>query len=125
MDEAVRCHRLALLRDGARVALGRPSELMHPLATRVVDVDAVDPEAALAVLKNAAFVASTTRLGDTVHVLLARASPPAWQAARAIVDLLAGAGISDARVAASQPTLEDVFVAILLGERLLTNGGGA
>jgi ABC-2 type transport system ATP-binding protein len=125
MDEAVRCHRLALLRDGARVALGRPSELMHPLATRVVDVDAADPERALTVLKDAAFVASTTRLGDTVHVLLAPGTPPAPQAVRAIADLLAGAGIKAARVAPSQPSLEDVFVAILLGERFQTNGGGA
>ena len=36
MDEAVRCHRLCMLRDGRRVAVGRPADLARALADRVV-----------------------------------------------------------------------------------------
>jgi ABC-2 type transport system ATP-binding protein len=125
MDEAVRCHRLALLRDGRRMALGSPAELTRPLAARVLDVEVTDAERAVAVLRAAPLVASTTRLGDTVHVLLARAAPPAAEAAAAIARLLGEARIAGARAVPGRPTLEDVFVAILLGERLDGDGGGA
>jgi ABC-2 type transport system ATP-binding protein len=118
MDEAVRCHRLALLRDGRRVALGRPAELTRPLAARVLDVDVGDPEQAVVVLGRSPLVASTTRLGDRVHVLLARTAPPASRAAVEVVRLLGDAGLPGAGAMPSEPTLEDVFVAILLGERL-------
>ena len=123
MDEAVRCHRLALLRDGRRVALGTPADLTRPLGARVLDVAVADAGRALAALRAAPLVASTTQLGDTVHVLLARGAPPAAEAAPAIVRLLAEAGLAGAAAAPARPTLEDVFVAILLGERL--DGGAA
>jgi ABC-2 type transport system ATP-binding protein len=125
MDEAVRCHRLALLRDGRRVALGRPGELTIPLAARVLDVDVADPELAVVVLRNASLVASTTRLGDTVHILLTPDAPPAPEAAGAVVRLLREARIAGARAVPGRPTLEDVFVAILLGERLGSDQGSA
>jgi ABC-2 type transport system ATP-binding protein len=125
MDEAVRCHRLALLRDGRRVALGRPGELTAPLAARVLDVDVADPEQAVVVLRNASLVASTTRLGDTVHILLTSDAPPAPEAAGAVVRLLREARLAGARAVPGRPTLEDVFVAILLGERLGGDQGSA
>ena len=118
IDEAVRCHRLALLRDGRRVALGSPLALTRPLATRVLDVEAADAERAGSLLRGTPLVASTTRLGDRVHVLLARTAPPAAQAAPEIARLLRDAGLDGARATPSEPTLEDVFVAILLGERI-------
>ena len=125
MDEAVRCHRLALLRDGRRVALGSPAELTRLLGVRVLDVEVADAERAVAVLRAAPLVASTTRLGDTVHVLLGPEAPPAAEVAAAIVRLLGEARIVGARAVPGRPTLEDVFVAILLGERLDGDGGSA
>ncbi|HXJ35575.1 MAG TPA: ABC transporter ATP-binding protein [Candidatus Eisenbacteria bacterium] len=118
MDEAVRCHRLALLRDGRRVAVGSPLALTRPLAARVLDVETAVPERAGNVLRGTPLVASTTRLGDRVHVLLAPTAPPPTEAASEIVRLLGDAGLTGARAAPSEPTLEDVFVAILLGERI-------
>jgi ABC-2 type transport system ATP-binding protein len=118
MDEAVRCHRLALLRDGRRAALGSPLALMRPLATRLVDVEVADPERAAAVLASLPVVASTTQLGSLLHVLLARDAPPAERAAPRLATALADAGVAGARVAAAHATLEDVFVALMLGEDL-------
>jgi ABC-2 type transport system ATP-binding protein len=117
MDEALRCHRLAMLRDGRRVALGSPDTLTRPLATRVLDLHVRDPERALAVLRTSPLVASTTQLGDTLHVLLARDAPPATAAIVPLAQLLAGAGFADVGLEPSRSNLEDVFVALLLGER--------
>ncbi|HKJ23356.1 MAG TPA: ABC transporter ATP-binding protein, partial [Myxococcota bacterium] len=44
MDEAVRCHRLCLLRDGRVAAIGSPAELCAPLAGRVVNLHVAEPE---------------------------------------------------------------------------------
>jgi ABC-2 type transport system ATP-binding protein len=118
MDEAVRCHRLALLRDGRRAAVGSPGDLMRPLAERVLSLRVADPQGALAALRASSLVATTTQLGDTIRVLLAADAPPAVTAAAQVRDLLAGAGLPAAHVEPSPPNLEDVFVALLLGERL-------
>jgi ABC-2 type transport system ATP-binding protein len=118
MDEAVRCHRLCILRDGRRVAVGAPAALERPLAHRILDLEVERPEEAIAALAGFSLVASTTQLGDSVHVLLASAAPPAEQAARELEGFLAGRGLPGARARAGSPDLEDVFVALLLGERL-------
>jgi ABC-2 type transport system ATP-binding protein len=118
MDEAVRCHRLALLRDGRRAALGSPAALMRPLARRLVDVEVRDPERAAAVLERHPLVASTTQLGSTLHVLLARDGHDAETAAPRLAAALTAAGIAGARAEPARPTLEDVFVVLILGEDL-------
>jgi ABC-2 type transport system ATP-binding protein len=118
MDEAVRCHRLCILREGRRVALDTPPALLRPLAARILDVRVPQPERAIAVLHQLPLVASTTQLGATVHVLLRASAPPASAAARGVERHLAEAGLPGAAAVPSAPSLEDVFVALLLGERL-------
>jgi len=118
MDEAVRCHRLALLRDGRRAALGSPAALIQPLATRLVDVEVAEADRAAILLSSVPFVASTTQLGATLHVLLAPDGAPAERAAPRLAAALADAGIAGARAAPARATLEDVFVALMLGESL-------
>jgi ABC-2 type transport system ATP-binding protein len=119
MDEAVRCHRLCLMRDGRRVAVGRPADLVRPFTTRVVRVRGGEPERVIAALRAMPKIASTTQLGDTVHVLLAVDAPPAAAMLRPIESGLAAAGIGDVRCEPGVPNLEDVFVAALLGEDLV------
>jgi ABC-2 type transport system ATP-binding protein len=118
MEEAVRCHRLALLRDGRRAALGRPVALMQRLAGRLADVHVSNAERAAHVLESLPFVASTTQLGDTLHVLLVRDGPRADDAVARLTDALSAAGIAGATAAPAPATLEDVFIALMLGERL-------
>jgi ABC-2 type transport system ATP-binding protein len=118
MDEAVRCHRLAILRDGRRVAMGSPAELERPLVGRVVDVRVSHAESAIAALRGSPSVASITRLGDTVHVLLTPNAPPPETACADLVRALTAAGLPNARAEPSHADLEDVFVALLLGEDL-------
>jgi ABC-2 type transport system ATP-binding protein len=118
MDEAVRCHRLCLLREGRRAALGAPAELTRALADRVVNVQAREPERTIVALRDTPFVASTTQLGDTVHVLLQPDAPPAARAAELLPGVLTAAGLPGTHAEATPANLEDVFVALLLGERL-------
>jgi ABC-2 type transport system ATP-binding protein len=125
MDEAMRCHRLCILGEGRRVALGAPEALARPLAVRVLDVRVPEPERAIAALRELPLVASTTQLGATVHVLLHASAPAAAQAAPALLRFLADAGLADAEASPGLPTLEDVFVALLLGERLDAGEAGA
>jgi ABC-2 type transport system ATP-binding protein len=118
MDEAVRCHRLCIMRDGRRAALGAPGELVRPLAGRVVDLRAERIDAAISRLRASPLVASATQLGDTAHLLLRPGAPNAAAASSALAAELAGAGFPGARAEPGAATLEDVFVALLLGERL-------
>ena len=118
MDEAVRCHRLCILREGRRAAEGTPGALVRPLASRVVDVHVEAAERAIAALRGSPLVVSTTQLGDTVHVLLRPDAPTAREAASALEQALRAADITGARAEAGSPNLEDVFVALLAGERL-------
>ena len=121
MDEAVRCHRIAMLRDGRRVALGSPAALTRPLAGRVLDVEADDAERVTDVLRTLPVVVGTTQLARTVHVLMARAASA--EARSTIERALVESHVPGARVIPGSPTLEDVFVAILLGETVTAEDG--
>jgi ABC-2 type transport system ATP-binding protein len=118
MDEAVRCHRLCIMRDGRSVAIGAPADLVRALAGRVVEVRAEPREPALAALRAAPPVASVTQLGDTLRVLLRPDAPTAEVAREGLRRALGAAGLVPLALEAAGPTLEDVFVALLLGERL-------
>jgi ABC-2 type transport system ATP-binding protein len=118
MDEAVRCHRLCMLRDGRRAALGPPAALLHALRGRVVECRVQHIEAAIAQLAGAPEVASITQLGDTAHVLLAPGAGPAEVAAETLGRRLEAAGFSGVSAAPGAAALEDVFVALMRGEQL-------
>jgi ABC-2 type transport system ATP-binding protein len=115
MDEAVRCHRLCLMRDGRRAAIGSPRQLTDPLAGRTIDLRTNDTGAAIDVLRASPLVASVTQLGYTAHVLLVRNLAAREKATAELAHALAAAGVvvRDARDA--EPNLEDAFVDLLLG----------
>ncbi len=118
MDEAVRCHRLCMLIRGRRVALDSPTALTDALEGRVVEVTAQPVESAIAILRAWPGSASVTQLGSRVHLLLAADEPDARRTAPTIERHLRDGGLPDARAAAAEPNLEDVFVALGLGEKL-------
>jgi ABC-2 type transport system ATP-binding protein len=117
MDEAVRCHRLCMLRDGRRVAVGTPRRLTQSLEGRVVELRTARTDAAINLLSGSPIVASVTQLGDTAHVLLSPDAPSPYDSAVRLRALVAAGGIEVTEAAPGDATLEDVFVAILLGER--------
>jgi ABC-2 type transport system ATP-binding protein len=110
MDEAERCHRLAILDHGVKVADGTPSELQASTGMHVIEVIATDPYHAQGVIAKIAEVASVTQLGVRLRVLIPEAyDDPAGMVGSA----LRGAGLN-AETALSSATLEDVFVAVTL-----------
>jgi ABC-2 type transport system ATP-binding protein len=112
MDEAERCHRLAILDQGRLVAEGSPQALMQGIEASVVEVETDDIEGARAALARVTAVESTAQLGTRLRVLLPRsASDPA----AVVQQALAGAGVIG-RAQLAGASLEDVFVAAT-GER--------
>ena len=107
MDEAERCHQLAILADGKLVAQGVPRQLMADIPARVVEVETEDTVTARRALLEDPAVLSVAQLGTRLHVLLdpATADPAGRCADRLRAGNVAGHAAS---VAAS---LEDVFVA--------------
>lgn len=110
MDEAERCHRLAILDHGAKVADGTPTELQQRTGMHVIEVRADDPYRAQAVISAIPRIASVTQLGVRLRVLL----PETVDDPVAIVNgALRNAGL-DVTAVLSTATLEDVFVAVTL-----------
>ncbi len=111
MDEAERCHRLAILDHGVKVADGTPRELQDATGMHVVEVVADDPYAAQVVIDRLPAVVSVTQLGVRLRVLIPddHAEPLTL-----VGDALRAAGLR-ADVSPTSATLEDVFVAVTLG----------
>jgi ABC-2 type transport system ATP-binding protein len=107
MDEAERCHRLAILAEGRLVAEGAPRRLMRDIPAAVVEIEADDTAAARAALHEDRSVRSIAQLGTRLHALLDPDTPePGPHVARR----LSHAGVV-AQVHEVAASLEDVFVA--------------
>ena len=107
MDEAERCHRLAILAEGRVVAEGEPKSLMAGIAASVIEIEAVETAAARAALVQDAAVKSVAQLGTRLHALL---DPEVADPAARVTDSLRRASV-EAHVARVPASLEDVFVA--------------
>lgn len=107
MDEAERCHRLAILDRGALVADGTPDELTARLEGRTYMVESDDPRRAQRALVDIAGVLGVAQVGNTLRVLTAEHAADAPQR---MDKALADAG-QKAKVVPALPNLEDVFVA--------------
>jgi ABC-2 type transport system ATP-binding protein len=112
MDEAERCHRLAILDRGTKVADGAPAELQASTGMSVVLVQADDPQAAQVALDRHADVRSVTQLGIKLRVLV----PDPIEAPESLVAGVVGEAGLTADCRQVEPSLEDVFVAVTLGD---------
>jgi len=110
MDEAERCHGLAILDRGRIVANGSPQQLMADLPLQVIEIDAQDTGAARAALHELDTLRSLAQLGLRLHALIA---PGDTDALGRVRHLLAEHGVS-AEVRLAEASLEDVFVGATL-----------
>ena len=110
LDEAERCHRVALISDGAIRDLGTPGALEASLGCERLEIRAGDPGAAADALRGGddAFV-DVQRFGDRVDVLV-RDREAGERAVRAA---LQARGVTAETIDPAAPTLENVFVARL------------
>jgi ABC-2 type transport system ATP-binding protein len=117
MDEAERCHRIAILDRGRLVADGTPAELTQALVGRSLIVHAAQPRRAQQLLTAVPGVLSVAQIGNALRVLC----DDGGAAMERIRARLAEAGLA-AEVEAGVPNLEDVFVASTGNHRAASAG---
>lgn len=107
LDEAERCHRLALLHAGRLLLCDAPARLKAQMRGTVVAVTGPTPTALRDELQQMPGVSNPLMVGDGVHVVVddADSSLPAIRAR------LREAGIAFVDVVAVAPSIEDLFVA--------------
>jgi ABC-2 type transport system ATP-binding protein len=110
MDEAERCHRIAILDQGVLVADGTPAELTGELDGRTLLVSAAQPRRAQALLLQQNGVISVAQIGNTLRVL----TEADGAAAARLQSALSDAGVQG-EVSPVHANLEDVFVAATRG----------
>jgi len=110
MDEAERCHKLAILDHGVKVADGAPQDLQASTGMNVVEVLADDPYRAQALIHSIPAVASVTQLGIRLRVLVPESTGDALDLVK--TTLSRNSVAAEARIVPA--TLEDVFVAVTL-----------
>jgi ABC-2 type transport system ATP-binding protein len=111
LDEAERCHRVALMYEGRIQRTGTPAELRRSLGLERLEVRAADLRRAAAALAGHPEIVDVQRFGDHLDVMVRDAR----EGERAVRDALAGVNVAVHGVRAAPPTLESTFVAILRG----------
>jgi ABC-2 type transport system ATP-binding protein len=111
MDEAERCHALAILDKGVLVAEGSPADLSRDIQAQVVVLNTDHPRQAGQRLHEQSWVLSVAQIGNELRVLVLQDRPDAARAVRAV---LVGGGHAVESCALDRASLEDVFVAATL-----------
>ena len=111
MDEAERCHRLAVLDRGVLVADGTPAELTGRLEGRTFVVASAQPRRAQQPLAQAADVLGVAQVGNELRVIVRDGIGDGDAALARLRQVLAQAD-AQARIEPVKPNLEDVFVAV-------------
>ena len=108
MDEAERCHALAILDEGSLVAEGSPEELQQGIDASIVIVESDQPRKVGKMLETLSFVHSSAQVGNVLRVMISmdQAEPD-----RLVSDVITREGLHLDYAKIAKPGLEDVFVA--------------
>jgi ABC-2 type transport system ATP-binding protein len=107
LDEAERCHRLALLHQGRLLFCGAPSELKKRLRGALVAVLSPDPRRLDDELRRADGVTGMVLMGDGVHLVVDDARRRIPEIERRLRE----AALPFTSIAEVPPTIEDAFIA--------------
>jgi drug efflux transport system ATP-binding protein len=109
MDEAERCHRVALMHAGRLLALDTVPRLKRVFPRdAVVEIRCPRPAQAMAVLARAPDVGEVALFGDVLHAVLAEGT-----GREAIAGRLETAGYGPVRIEPIPASLEDVFIHVI------------
>ncbi|TMO86023.1 ABC transporter ATP-binding protein [Pseudoalteromonas spongiae] len=108
MDEAERCHKLAILEKGIKRADNSPEQLMANLNCQVVEVEVNNSRSTKRSLESHQHIHSATQLGARLRVLVDNSINDAETWLLQFDDVVAAKAV--------RPNLEDVFVSVT-GER--------
>lgn len=110
MDEAEYCHRLALMHRGRIVAMGKPSELKKELQVHdLLNLEASDPLSCMKILERLDAVHEVAVFGSGLHVSVQNPETALTGIRRALEER----NIDVRRLEAIEPSMEDIFVAII------------
>jgi ABC-2 type transport system ATP-binding protein len=113
MDEAEYCHRLALMYRGKVIALGPPSELKKGLTEHhLLRLESSDPLGTMRAVERLDGIFDVAVFGSGLHVTVDDSEPASVRIRAA----LAAQGIQVQRLERIEPSMEDVFVAMIEAE---------
>jgi len=113
MDEAEYCHRLALMYRGKVIAMGTPAELKRGLtAHTLLNLEATEPLETMRALEGLEGVRDVAVFGGGLHVTVDNAEAGSQK----IRTALQAKGIVVRRLEEIEPSMEDVFVAVIEAE---------
>jgi ABC-2 type transport system ATP-binding protein len=113
MEEAERCHRLAIMNEGKVVALGTPDELKHEIGGDVILLNANDPDSLTERIR--------VRFHLDAQVLHGQVRIERENGHRFITEVVEAFPGEIEAISVSKPTLEDVFIH-RTGHRFWTEG---
>jgi len=110
LDEAERCHRVALIHAGRLAAIGTTTEVKQVFAGRpILEIRADKPVEAMRLLDGFPEVEKTSLFGTAVHAVLRDRTATGDQ----IAERLRSARVRVDSIAAVTPSLEDVFLDVI------------
>ncbi len=110
MDEAEYCHRLALMYRGKVIALGTPADLKQSLESHyILQLESSDVLGSMTALNGQPGILETAVFGAGLHVTVEDPRPAIPQ----IRALLEARHIAIQQLEPIQPSMEDVFVAMI------------
>src|SRR5690606_4370438 len=116
MEEAEPCDRLILMNRGRIIASGTPAELRALLGEPIYVVETDEAPRAVEALAGAPGIVDAAMFGRTVHVM-AEATSRAADVEQIVASRLAERGLgTPRRIRRVEPTLEDVFIALVRRE---------
>jgi drug efflux transport system ATP-binding protein len=109
LDEAERCHRVALIYDGQIHQTGSPAELKESMSLERMEVRASDLGRAEEILSHTSGINDVQRFGDRLDLMVSDATV----ADRVTRAALESRGIAVKETRSAAPTLENTFVSML------------
>lgn len=109
LDEAERCHRVALLHQGKLLFCDTPAQLKSRLRNSVILVTAPDPRKVSSEIASAEGIHNTMLVGDGVHLLV----DDAQKRIPELRQVLGAKGVAFNSIEQVAPSVEDVFVSAI------------
>src|SRR5262245_11720111 len=110
MDEAEYCHRLALMHRGRLIGLGAANELKASLVSlTLMHLESSDAVESLRALEDCGEVVESAVFGSGLHLTVRDLAA----AEKSVRQVLSGRGIEVKRLVPIEPSMEDVFVAMI------------
>ena len=122
LDEAERCHRVALIHGGRLAAIGSVDEVKSIFVDRpIIEVRAAQPVAAMSALDAMPEVEKTSLFGTAVHAVLKTRALSIEE----VGNCLRAQGLTVDAIDAVAPSLEDVFLDVVDKAQNTPPSGGA